>query len=114
MSLIHNERVKLLAGWLDRASTAALTVGVLAPMAGYLYGAHHYFATIGDAERDLACARRRPTCLGAVCAWEAQVTPLGIFVTFILPLLVLGLGWGMVWLEGRADRREERQRHAAQ
>lgn len=39
MSLIHNERVKLLAGWLDRASTAALTVGVLAPMAGYLYGA---------------------------------------------------------------------------
>lgn len=42
------------------------------------------------------------------------MTPLGIFVTFILPLLVLGLGWGMVWLEGRADRREERQRHAAQ
>ena len=34
MGSVHDERVKLLAGWLDRASTACFTVGVLVPMAG--------------------------------------------------------------------------------
>jgi hypothetical protein len=38
MSLIQNERTKLLAGALDRASTAFLTVGIVTPVAGYLYG----------------------------------------------------------------------------
>lgn len=37
MSLIHNERTKLLANALDRASTACLTVGVFAPIAAALY-----------------------------------------------------------------------------
>jgi hypothetical protein len=37
MSLIHNERTKLLANALDRASTACVTVGVLAPVAAALY-----------------------------------------------------------------------------
>lgn len=35
---IHNERTKLLANALDRASTACLTVGVATPIAGYFYG----------------------------------------------------------------------------
>ncbi|PWE56751.1 hypothetical protein DEM27_10335 [Metarhizobium album] len=39
MSLIHNERTKLLANALDRASTACLTVGVFAPIAAALYSA---------------------------------------------------------------------------
>ena len=39
MSLIENERTKLLAGALDRASTACITVGLLAPVAAVLYGA---------------------------------------------------------------------------
>lgn len=37
MSLVHNERTKLLANALDRASTACLTVGILAPLAAALY-----------------------------------------------------------------------------
>lgn len=37
MSLHHNERTKLLANALDRASTASLTVGVLAPVAAAFY-----------------------------------------------------------------------------
>jgi hypothetical protein len=36
-SLIDNERTKLLANALDRASTACLTVGVVAPLAAALY-----------------------------------------------------------------------------
>lgn len=39
MSLIENERTKLLANALDRASTACVTVGVLAPVAAVIYGA---------------------------------------------------------------------------
>lgn len=38
MSLIHNERVKLLANALDRASTACVAVGVIGPAAAFLYG----------------------------------------------------------------------------
>ena len=38
MSQIDNERTKLLAAALDRASTACFTVGVATPLAGYLYG----------------------------------------------------------------------------
>lgn len=34
MSLIHNERTRLLANALDRASTASLAVGFIAPAIG--------------------------------------------------------------------------------
>lgn len=37
MTLIHNERTKLFANALDRASTACVTVGVFAPMAAAFY-----------------------------------------------------------------------------
>lgn len=37
MSLIENERTKLLANALDRASTACLAVGVFGPTAATLY-----------------------------------------------------------------------------
>ena len=37
MSLIHNEQTKLLASALDRTSTACVTVGVLAPIAAWIY-----------------------------------------------------------------------------
>ena len=38
MSLVSNEKTKLLAAALDRASTACVTVGILAPMAAVIYG----------------------------------------------------------------------------
>ncbi|MBT0777930.1 MULTISPECIES: hypothetical protein [Paracoccus] len=37
MTLIPNERTKLLANALDRASTACFTVGIATPVAGYIY-----------------------------------------------------------------------------
>ncbi|MDX3925665.1 MAG: hypothetical protein QHC90_07625 [Shinella sp.] len=37
MSVVENERTKLMANAIDRASTACLTVGILTPIAGYLY-----------------------------------------------------------------------------
>jgi hypothetical protein len=38
MNMVHNERTKLLANALDRASSACLTVGFLAPVAAAYYG----------------------------------------------------------------------------
>jgi uncharacterized membrane protein YdjX (TVP38/TMEM64 family) len=38
LSLIHNERTKLTANWLDRAGTAAVTIGVIAPIAAAVFG----------------------------------------------------------------------------
>lgn len=35
--LVHNERTKLFAGSLDRASTSCFTVGIATPVAGFLY-----------------------------------------------------------------------------
>ena len=35
--LVANERTKLLANAVDRASTACVTIGVLAPVAGFVY-----------------------------------------------------------------------------
>lgn len=46
MSLIDNERTKLLANALDRASTACFTVGMLTPFVGYLYNIGNFRGTV--------------------------------------------------------------------
>ncbi|PIO42536.1 hypothetical protein B5P45_26430 [Phyllobacterium zundukense] len=45
MSVIHNERTKLLANSIDRASTSCVTVGVLAPSAAAIYTAPGTFVS---------------------------------------------------------------------
>jgi len=42
MTLIWNERTKLLANAIDRTSTACLTVGIAAPIAEFFYGTRHF------------------------------------------------------------------------
>ena len=38
MFLVHNERTKLTAGWLNALATALITAGIFAPLAALLYG----------------------------------------------------------------------------
>lgn len=38
MSLIHNERIKLTANWLNTLATALVATGAIAPVATWLYG----------------------------------------------------------------------------
>lgn len=47
MTVIHNERVKLIANSLDRTSTTCFTVGIATPLAGYLYNVGNFGATLG-------------------------------------------------------------------
>ncbi|CAN7385138.1 hypothetical protein LJR030_003976 [Rhizobium sp. LjRoot30] len=46
MPLIDNEKTKLLANALDRASTACFTVGIATPLAGYLYNIGNFGSSI--------------------------------------------------------------------
>ena len=45
--LVDNERAKLLAGALDRASTAMFTVGILTPSVSYLFNLQNIRDTLG-------------------------------------------------------------------
>lgn len=48
MSLIHNERIKLLASAIDRASTACIAIGLLAPLvSGGMDGNWYTAASVG-------------------------------------------------------------------
>jgi hypothetical protein len=47
MTKVNDERTKLLANALDRASTACFTVGIATPIAGYVYGVSGFRSTIG-------------------------------------------------------------------
>ena len=45
--IVDNERAKLLAGTLDRASTAMFTVGILTPSVSYLFNLQNIRDTLG-------------------------------------------------------------------
>lgn len=69
--LVQNERTKLLANALDRASTACVTVGVATPVATYLW--------------DLSRAALGPWFLLASCyVWLAVAWALHIFARRVL------------------------------
>jgi hypothetical protein len=50
MSLTRNEQIKLMANALDRASTACFTVGIVTPLAGFLYNVGGLRTLVGPLE----------------------------------------------------------------
>lgn len=50
MSLIENERTKLLATGLNTAASSCFTVGIATPLAGYLYNVSGFRALVGVGE----------------------------------------------------------------
>ena len=50
MNVTRNEQTKLLANALDRASTACFTVGIVTPLAGYLYNIGGFRTSMGVLE----------------------------------------------------------------
>jgi multisubunit Na+/H+ antiporter MnhG subunit len=73
MSLIHNERIKLLANNVDRASTSCLTLGVIGPVAAVIYN-------IGGAGTSITA---EALYLGSA-AWLAAGVVLHVFARAIL------------------------------
>jgi len=62
MFLIHNERTKLTAAWLNTVATALIAAGAFAPLAAWLYG----ISTVPVGASYLAALA--PTCLVAAGA----------------------------------------------
>ena len=62
MFLIHNERTKLTAAWLNAIATALIAAGAFAPLAAWLYG----ISTVPVGASYLAALA--PTCLVAAVA----------------------------------------------
>ena len=86
MSMIHNERTKLLATALNNVGVATLITGVVAPTVATLYG-----ATNVGGDR-LWFGWNRPTLGGAVNYREAQaMTDIQVYM-LIAPLVLLGIG----------------------
>ena len=54
MSLVRNERTKLLARALNTAATSCFTVGIAAPEAGYIYDVGAFRSNVGVSELLLA------------------------------------------------------------
>lgn len=73
MSLVVNERIKLLANALDRAATACFTVGIATPLAGYAYNVGGFGGTLTIA-----------TVLLAVSAWFAAILVLHLVAQTLL------------------------------
>ena len=44
----EKERIKLMANWCDRASTATVTVGILSPLVGYAMNLTGFRATLNE------------------------------------------------------------------
>jgi hypothetical protein len=55
VSLVHNEKTKLLAAAVDRAATASLTVGVLGPIAAAFYNVPGFSAGLWPTVVGTAC-----------------------------------------------------------
>ena len=56
MTKLSDERTKLLANALDRASTACFTVGIVTPLAGYVYDVSGFRSSVGLAALALGLA----------------------------------------------------------
>ncbi len=68
MSLIHNERIKLTANWLNALATALVATGAIAPVAAWLYG---FPSAVADA-LDLGILSAACTLSGAGLHWLAR------------------------------------------
>jgi hypothetical protein len=99
--VVYNEKTKLLANALDRASTASITVGVLAPLAAAflnITGSNPpeptRFATCFAAYLALGMF---PARTSAVCCRGNQVmTEIQILAFIIIPIVVALVGYLMV------------------
>ena len=64
MSLVHNERTKLLATALNTAATSCFTVGIATPAAGYIYNVGGFRSVVGTPELFLGVPGWLTTAVG--------------------------------------------------
>ncbi len=109
--LVHNERIKYLATFLNTTAVASVAAGVIAPIVALTYGAP---GPIGGAIAILISLAW--LLCGAVlhvtvrCSRKApRMSLLGWYVAVGLPLILLGMGYGAVRLAARDAAKRDRQ-----
>ena len=102
MSLIHNERTKLLANALDRASTACLAVGVLG-QALSLPPADRLWVSLLSPAGWICCAW--PTFRREARSRKVAAMTVEIFFWYILPLGIAAASFGWIVYDRRRSRR---------
>ena len=112
MSLVDNERVKLTATWLNTLASATATVGVLAPLASFIYGlGQSPLSRIRFIGRDgnLVFSRARPTSGRAAGSRRAcTMTTELFFALYVAPLLLAAFGWAVALWAVRQAKKELR------
>jgi uncharacterized membrane protein YhdT len=104
MSLIENERTKLLATALNTAATSCFTVGIATPLAGYLYNVSGFRSQVAPWELALGVgcwliAAGLPTLGSEAGARKPEGMNEYFILAFIItPTVVVVLGWAAVLL----------------
>jgi multisubunit Na+/H+ antiporter MnhG subunit len=115
MSLVHNERTKLTANWLDRASTTSVTLGVIAPLAAVIFG--YPSSPVSAGNLLIGIVFWFLTAMGlhflARLAEKASTMTQIEFLAFVgSPLLLLGIGVAVYLVTGWLDGRDGQNRGA--
>ena len=99
---LPDERRKLTAAWLNSIASGAVVTGFIAPTIAVALN-------LGGAVPGWPLALLSLGWLALGCVQgafsEDAMTVLEIYVYFVLPALVLGIGFGTLWLTRRPDRR---------
>ena len=114
MSLVHNERTKLTANWLNTLAAGIILTGAVAPLVAAIYGLPgpaRELHSNNPSGAGLACGRYRPTYNCAMASSEAEMSWFQFYAFFISPLLVLGIGVLVAYVTGRSDAAEDARDH---
>jgi hypothetical protein len=111
MSLIHNERTKLTANWLNTLAAGIILTGAVAPLVAAIYGlpgpARASYLGNNPSGARLACSRNRLTCNRAMDFAEAEMSWFQFYAFFVSPVLVLAIGVAVAYVTGRAGNSAE-------
>jgi len=99
VSLVHNERVKLLATALSNTGVATVVTAIIAPIAGFLYGSPTAVASrwvVAD-RSSLVCDRLGPTYYRAGRPRKVEtMTDVQLYL-LVVPVVLLALGGIAYW-----------------
>jgi hypothetical protein len=111
MSLVDNERVKLTATWLNTLASATATVGVLAPLASFVYGLGQSPLSVSASLVAMAIwfSAALALHLGAAGSRRAcTMTTELFFALYVAPLLLAAFGWAVALWAVRQAKKESR------
>ena len=116
MSLVHNERVKLTAAYLNTGAGACFAAGVVAPLAALAFGYGTVQSNVSALTFWVGIATfvANAECRSSLRAQGTQaVTSFEIFAVIIVPVIAAAFGWGVALWARYAAKRDREADHTA-